>query len=215
MLVVIKIKRKMKKIKYITTGLAMLLSAVVFAQQGNLTLKLNYSVATPTGSFKDVVNNTSYLGFGGELMYHFNDKISVGLESGSQDFYQKYPRGLYKTSDGSDLSAVVSNSIQTVPILIKGQYNFLSGKAVQPYVALGVGGNLINYNQYAGQFSSDSKASFGFAARPEAGVYIPFGKYSGAGFSAGAGYNYMPFKYGDIDGLDNFTVRAGVSFPLH
>jgi outer membrane protein W len=205
----------MKKIKYITTGLAMLLSAAVFAQQNNLTLKLNYSVATPTGSFKDVVNKTSYLGFGGELMYHFNDKISLGLESGSQDFYQKYPRGLYKTGDGSDLSAVVSNSIQTVPVLIKGQYNFLAGKAVQPYVALGVGGNLITYNQYAGQFSSDSKSSFGFAARPEAGVFIPFNKNSGAGFSAGAGYNYMPFKYGDIDGLDNFTVRAGVSFPLH
>ncbi len=205
----------MKKIKYIVTGLALLFCAGAFAQENNLTLKLNYSVAVPTGSFKDVVGNTSYRGFGAELMYHTSDKFSVGVETGSQDFYEKYPRGLYKTGDGSDLSAVISNSVQTVPILLKGQYNFLPGKTIQPYVALAAGGNLITYNQYAGQFSSDSKSAFGFAARPEAGIYIPFGKTSAAGFSIGAGYNYMPFKYNGITSLDNFTARAGISFPLH
>lgn len=205
----------MKKIKYITAALAMLISAAGFAQvENSLSLKLNYSAAMPTGSFKDVVSNTSWLGFSGEVMYHINKKISVGLESGSQDFYQKYPRQLYKTADGSDLSAVVSNSIQTVPILLKGQYNFLADKAVQPYVSLAVGGNLISYSQYAGEFTNDSKASFGFAARPEAGIYIPFGKYSGAGFNAGVGYNYMPFNYNGIDNLNNLAIRAGISFPL-
>jgi len=204
----------MKNLKYITTAFAIMIGATVFAQQGNLTLKLNYAIATPTSSFKDVVNKTSYLGFGGELMYHINDKISVGLESGSQDFYQKFPRDVYKQPDGSDLSAIVTNSVQTVPIMLKGQYNFLAGKTVQPYVALAVGGNMITYNQYAGQYNADSKSSFGFAARPEAGVYVPFGKNSPAGFSVGAGYNYMPFKYNGISSLDNFAVRVGVSFPL-
>jgi len=204
----------MKKIKYIIAGLSLLFSAAVFAQEDGLTLKLNYSVAVPTGSYKDLINNTSYRGFGAELMYHVNTKVSIGLETGSQDFSQKYPRDLYKMPDGSDISAVVSNSVQTVPILLKAQYNLLPGKAVQPYIALGAGGNIMTYNQYAGEFSNDSKTKFGFAARPEAGVYIPFGKYNRAGLSLGAGYNFMPFNYNGIDNLNNITARAGISFPL-
>ena len=204
----------MKKIKYIIAALSLLFSAGVFAQDGGLTLKLNYSVAVPTGSYKDLINNTSYRGFGAELMYHINNKFSAGLETGSQDFYQKYPRQLYKQSDGSDISAVVSNSVQTVPILLKAQYNLLPDKAIQPYVALGAGGNIITYNQYAGEFSSDGKTKFSFAARPEAGVYVPFRKGSWAGFSLGAGYNYMPFNYNGINNLNNITARAGISFPL-
>ena len=195
--------------------MALLFGLGAVAQDNSLTLKLNYSVAAPTGSFKDVVNNTSYRGFGAEVMYHVNNKVSAGLETGSQDFYQQYPRQLYKMADGSDISAVLSNSVQTVPILLKGQYNFLPGKSIQPYVALGVGGNLITYRQYVGEFSSDNKTSFGFAARPEAGIYVPFGKNSGAGFSIGAGYSYMPFKYNGITSLDNFMAKAGISFPIH
>ncbi len=206
----------MKKIKYIGLSLALMCCLAGFSQERGLVLKLNYSVAVPTGSFKsDVINKTSFKGFGAELMYHINEKISVGLETGSQEFYQKYPRQLYKTTDGSDLSAVVTNSVQTVPVLLKGQYNFLPGKILQPYVAVGVGGNIISYSQYAGEFTSASKSSFGFAARPEAGLYIPFGRTNGAGFSIGAGYNFMPFSYNGISNLNNITARAGISIPLN
>jgi Outer membrane protein beta-barrel domain len=205
----------MKKIKYLISGLALLCGAGVFAQDNGLTLKLNYSVAIPMGSFKDnVIGNTSYKGFGAELMYHTSNSFSIGLVSGSQAFYQKYPRQLYKTSDGSDISAVLSNTVQTVPILLKAQYNFLAEKAVRPYIALGVGGNAITYSQYAGAFSNDARSRFGFMASPEAGVYIPFKKYSRAGFSLGAGYNFMPFNYNGISNLNNITARAGISFPL-
>ncbi|MEP7278297.1 MAG: outer membrane beta-barrel protein [Bacteroidota bacterium] len=205
----------MKKIQYIVAGLALLFSTDVFAQtEGALTLKLNYSLGIPAGSFRDAVSNTSYRGFGAELMYHTSNQFSVGLETGSQDFYQKFPRQLYKGADGSDISAVLSNSIQTTPILIKAQYNFLAQKAVQPYVALAAGGNIIGYKQYAGEFGNGSKTKFSFAARPEAGFYIPLKKYSRAGFSAGAGYNFMPFNYNGISNLNNITIRAGISFPL-
>src|ERR1700712_767798 len=162
----------MKKIKYLMTGFVLFCSAAVFAQDEGLTLKLNYSMGIPTGSLKNnIVNNTSWKGFGAELMYHASNSFSFGMEAGSQNFYQKYPRQLYKQSDGSDISAVVSNSIQTVPILLKAQYSFLPEKPVRPYIALAAGGNVITYNQYAGEFGNDNKTKFGFAARPEAGVY--------------------------------------------
>jgi hypothetical protein len=163
----------MKKIKYLIAGLALLCCAGAFAQdEDGLTLKLNYSVAFPMGSYKNLIGNTSYKGFGGELMYHTSNAFAIGLETGSQSFYEKYPRKIYAQSDGSDISAVVSNTIQTVPILLKAQYNFLSESAVRPYIAVGVGGNVITYNQYGGEFSNDNKSTFGFAARPEAGVKI-------------------------------------------
>lgn len=205
----------MKKIKYIVVAAALLLSAGVFAQESGLTLKLNYSAAAPVGAYKELISNTSFKGFGAELMYHINAKISVGLETGSQSFYQKYPRQVYKTTDGGDLSAVVSNAVQTAPILLKGQYNLLPDKLIQPFLALAAGGNIITYNQYAGEFTNDAKTKFGFAARPEAGVFVPFRKGTGAGFSLSAGYNYMPFNYNGISNLNNVTARAGISFPLN
>jgi len=204
----------MKKIQYIAIGCLLFCSTAVVAQTNDLTLKINYGAGIPVGSFKDVISNTSYRGFGAELMYHINKSVAVGLETGSQDFYQKYPRQLYKAGDGSDISAVLTNSIQAVPIMLKGQYNFLAGKAVQPYVALAAGGNIIRFNQYAGQFTNDAKTKFGFAASPEAGVYIPFGRYKRAGFSVGAGYNFMPFNYSDISNLNNISAKVGISFPL-
>ncbi|MEO6314462.1 MAG: outer membrane beta-barrel protein [Chitinophagaceae bacterium] len=205
----------MKKTTYLfIASLFLLCSTGLFAQDGGLTLKLNYSLAVPSGSSKDVISNTSYRGFGAELMYHLNNKLALGLETGNQDFYQKYPRQLYKMADGTELSAVIANSIQTVPILLKVQYNLLPGAIIQPYLALGAGGNIITYNQYAGQFSNDGKTKFSFAARPEAGVYVPFRKGSAAGVSLGAGYNYMPFKYNGIDNLNSIAARIGVSFPL-
>ncbi|MBC7904747.1 MAG: outer membrane beta-barrel protein, partial [Gemmatimonadaceae bacterium] len=126
-----------------------------------------------------------------------------------------HPRQVYKSGDGSDISAVVSYSIQIVPLLAKGKYNFLPEAVVQPYLALGAGGNLIAYRQFAGEFSNSSKTKFGFAVSPEAGVRIPVGKAQKAAINLSAGYNYMPFKYDGIERLDNVSVRAGVAFPLN
>lgn len=205
----------MKKIKYIAMAMGLFVSVGAIAQENGLTLKINYSVASPVGGYKELISNTSFKGFGAELMYHINPKLSVGVETGSQSFYQKYPRQLYKTADGGDLSAVVSNAVQTAPILLKGQYNLLPNKMIQPFVALAAGGNIITYDQYAGEFSNDAKTKFGFAARPEAGVFVPFRKGTGAGFSLSAGYNYTPFNYNGLSNLDNITARAGISFPLN
>lgn len=197
----------------------LLLLGIVFghleAQQNTLSLKLNYSTATPLGSsFKDLVSKTSFAGFGAELSYRISNQFSAGLESGSQVFYEKFPRQLYKTTDGSDISAVVSNNVQTVPILLKGHYWLAPDKSVQPFLSLGLGGNIIMYKQYAGEFSSDSKSKFGFAARPELGLFVPFRKGTAAGISVSAAYNYMPFNYAGITNLNSVSGRIGISFPL-
>lgn len=184
------------------------------AQERELQLDINYAIGIPGGSFKsDAVDKTSFRGWTANLMYNITDKISIGLGTGFQDFYQKYPRDVYKLSEGGEVSAVLTNSIQTIPILAQFQYRFLPGKMVQPYVGVGVGGNMIVFDQYLGEFEN-STSDFKFAARPEAGLYVPFRKDGPAGIHIFGAYNYMPYKENGVDNLSNWGAGIGVKFPL-
>lgn len=201
-----------RKIIVLLTALACAF-ITVRAQQGLTKLTLSYNAGIPTGSFKDKVSNTSYRGFQASILYGVNDRLSVGLGTGFQDFYQKYPRQVYRLSDGSDVSAVLTYSIQTIPVLLQGKYRFLTDAVVQPYAALGVGGNLISFNELLGEFGQP-KTKFGFAARPEAGLYIPFRKGGETSLTLGVSYNVMPFSYGSFSNLNNIGVHLGASIPL-
>lgn len=208
----------MKKISIIASMIAgafiiTLAPAKSQAQQGVTKLNIGYNIASPLGSFKDEVGKTSFRGWTANVLYGVTDKISVGLGTGYQDFYEKHPRSTYKLVEGGDVSAVVSNSIQVVPILATGQYNFIPNGVVQPYAGVGVGGNIVFYRQFLGEFSN-SKTKFGFAVRPEAGVYIPFGKNSRTGITVNANYNYMPFDYNGVKQLSNWGGGVGVKFPI-
>jgi outer membrane protein W len=205
----------MKEMKqYMVAVLLLLGMAAQAQQQGKTILDLQYNAALPQGSLKSIVSDNSFRGMKAGILYGITNNLAVGLGTGFQDFYQKYPRQLYKFSDGSDLSAVRSFSIQTIPILAQAKWNFTPGGAVQPYAALGIGGNLISYNDYVGEFSLEQKSSFGFAARPEAGVFVPFHKGGEAGFTIGASYNVMPYKTNDVTNLNSLGIHAGFSIPM-
>ncbi|HRO46070.1 outer membrane beta-barrel protein [Agriterribacter sp.] len=183
------------------------------AQQQKLTMHINYAVNTPTGSFKsDLVSKTSFRGWNANVLYGVTDRLSLGLEAGFNDYYQKYPRQVYDTKDGA-ISAVLSNSIQTVPVMLKGRFNLAPSGMVQPYVGAGVGGNFVSYSQYLGEFAG-SKSGVYFAASPEAGIAIPFRKHGASAFTLGGRYNFMPFSYSDNKNLNNWGLYAGIKFPL-
>ena len=182
------------------------------AQQGVNYFTINYTAAFPTGSFKDIVSSNSYRGFSASFLHNVSDKVGLCIGTGFQDFYQKNPRQLYKLSDGSDLSAVLTYSIQTIPVLAEVKYNFMPGGTIQPYAGVGAGANFIQYQQLFGEFG-DRQAKIRFAARPEAGLNIPFRK-GGAGLSIGASYSIMPFKQDDFKNLNNLAVHAGISIPV-
>jgi outer membrane protein with beta-barrel domain len=205
----------MKKIDRLCLVLvAVLLVTVSDVNAQRVKLNINYGVGIPaSGNFKDYVSNTSFRGWNANVLYEINDQWSLGLGVGSQDFYQRYPRGLYKTGEGSDLSAVLTNTVNTMPILIQSQFNLLPEAKVQPYVGLGVGTNLVMYSQYFGEFANN-KTKFGFAARPEAGIYIPVGRYKESSIVIGGAYNYLPFKQDALKNLNNIGLHAGFKFPL-
>lgn len=195
------------------SALGLFAALMVQAQKGETKLDIGYNVAVPTGSFKNLVPSTSYRGFQASVLYGLSDKLSIGFGTGFQDFYQKYGRQTYKFSDGSDVSAVLTYSVQTIPVLAQAKYNFTPGAAVQPYAALGLGGNIVAYNQLLGEFGGQ-QTKFGFAARPEAGIFVPFKKGGETGFALGASYNAMPFKQDDFKNLNNLGLHAGISIPL-
>jgi len=203
----------MKTTKIVITILSLILfQNRLFSQERAWQFNAGYSVAIPTGNFKNLVDETSLRGWNASVMHGVTDKVSVGFASGFQDFYQKYPREVLH-GQGSDVSAVVSNSIQTIPIMLKGKYNFLHEGFIQPFAALGAGGNFIQYQKYYGQFV-DSRSKFGFAAQPEIGVHVSISKMRRIGLDISATYSIMPFKYNDADGLNHMAVRAGITIPL-
>lgn len=195
-------------------ALFILLSVAANAQKGKLNLSLNYNYSTPLSGFKsDVISNSSARGFNGDLMYSFTNKWSAGLFLGYQDYYQKYPRGVYNAGKGQDVSAVITNSVQSSPVLIKAKFLPFSNSFIQPYVSVGTGASIINYNQYFGEFGSN-QSSISFMAQGGAGINIPFGKLSAAGINVGAAYNYVPYKKNGFTDLNSADFQVGVHFPI-
>lgn len=186
------------------------------AQKGQLKLNLDYSYSVPLGSFKkDLISDASPRGVNGSFMYGINNKWSAGLSLGYQDYYQKYPRDVYTTGDHEVTSAVLSNSIQTMPVLAKAMFTPLAEKKafIQPYVSLGTGISIVDFSQYLGEFSSTA-TNASFTVQGGAGIMVPFKKNSGAGFNLGAGYNYTAYNKFGYKNLNSLAFNAGIHFPL-
>lgn len=200
----------------ITTGL-LFFTVMPFASQAQereLQLDINYGIGIPSSSFKtDAVDKTSFRGWTANAMYNINNTISVGLGVGYQDFYQKYPRAVYKMAQGQEISAVISNSIQILPILAQVQYRFMPHSMIEPYIGVGAGANFVTFDQYLGEFGS-STSDVKFAVRPEVGLFVPFRKDGPAGIHLFGDYNYLPYKMNGVDNLSNWGAGIGVKFPI-
>ena len=183
------------------------------AQQGEVRMTASLAGATPIGQFKDLVDKTSLRGVDIAISYGINDQLGIGLNVGFQDFYQKFPRALYKLSDGSDISAVLTNSVQTIPFLATARYNFIPGGTIQPYVSAGAGGAAVLNKQYVGEYPNEIN-KISFAARPSAGVYIPFKKGGETGLNLAVNYTFIPYKQDDISNLSYVGFTLGVGFPM-
>lgn len=184
--------------------------------QDKLKMELSYNVSTPLGSFKnDFIKNTSFRGASGEISYAINPKFSLGLASGFQSYYQKYDRQTYKLDGNQTVSAVVSNTLDVTPIMLRGTF-FPTGNStakVQPYISAGAGINMVNYGQYLGEFGN-TETSTPFAVQAGAGIRIPFANANQTAFKLGATYNYSAYNRNDIKNLNSIGYNAGVVFTL-
>jgi opacity protein-like surface antigen len=202
----------MKRISILITIIAAFSISGAQAQD-RLLFKVGYNTGMPIGSFKDYISKNSFRGYRGELLYPVNEQLKVGLGVSFNDFYEKIPRQNYQTTEGV-LSAVVSKSIQTTPIMVKGEYELTKSGWIRPYVGLGAGFDLISYARYFGEFG-EKKSAFKPAVGGEAGINIPFNKETRAsGINLGGHFNYLPFKYNELSNLNNWGVHVAAYFPL-
>lgn len=184
------------------------------AQKNPLTIELNYNYSMPTSGFKsDLISNNSSRGFRAGIMYPFSNQLSGGLLIGFQDYYQKYPRAIYHSGPSQDISAVISNSIQTSPIVLKANYYPFPDSYIRPYISAGAGGNLISFKQYFGEFGN-THTNLGFLAEAGVGIMVPFKKRSTSGFYVGGTYDYAPYKKNGYKDLNSVNLQAGISFEI-
>ncbi|SFV27961.1 outer membrane beta-barrel protein [Thermoflavifilum thermophilum] len=177
-----------------------------------LLFSLNYNVAGTLGSAHDFVGNVSPRGWYASLLYPINANWAVGLSGGYQDYYQKIPRQVYH-QPGSDISAVQTHVIESIPIMATGQYSFSTDHSLHPYVSLGVGVNNINYQQWWGEYEqSDNR--WKFAVSPAVGLEVPFTKSQSVGLNIQAGYAYSPYNRNGINNVSNWFGRIGLFASL-
>ncbi len=208
----------MKKMnKFLGIALIFIISCgSLSAQKNDVRVDLNYNYSFPVSGFKnDIISNSSPRGFTGDILYNINRNWSVGLYGGFQDYYQKYGRDVYDLDKNEQISAVISNSVQTTPVLAKVLFMPFGNKAsfIQPYISAAAGANIIDFTQYLGEFGSEDN-TVNFAAQGGIGLSIPFGKFSASGFHFGATYNYMPYKDDGYADLNNVGIEAGLHFRL-
>ncbi len=203
----------MKRIRMIACLLAFIALRPAIAQQGEAKMTVNLMGALPVGGLKDLTANASLRGADIAILYGVSDKVGVGLNIGFQDFYQKFPREVYQLQDGSHISAVVTNSIQAIPFLATGKYNFMPASIVQPYAAAGLGGAFLVNRQFVGESPNDENKIV-LAMRPAAGVYIPFRRGGEAGLNASVSYTHLAYKSGSTKGLGFIGFGVGISFPM-
>lgn len=206
---------KKRLIMMIAIFAAGFISVSAYAQH-KLKMEIGYNISAPLGSFKsNYISNTSFRGLTGEISFAVNSKFSVGLHTGYQSYSQKYGREQYKTGINETTSAVVTNTMEVLPLIVRGTY-FPGGVSspVQPYVSAGAGVNLVNYSQYFGQFA-DNQASIPIAAQAGAGILISFGnKFNQSGFKLGATYNFSAYNKNNVSNLSSVGAHAGVVFAL-
>lgn len=195
--------------------LLLLLATLGVQAQDKLSAGVSLQYGLPMGAFKNnFVSNGSLRGGQLDLLYQVNPKWRIGGSIGYQDFYQKYDRQVYQLEDGSQLGAVLNNSVQVTPILAKAVYLPTPEKRFQPYVSLGVGGNLVQVSQLFGEFENYQDARFGFAAQGGLGVKYGLGAEKRTAITAGAVYNYMPFNHFEIGNLNHVGFQVGLRFTL-
>jgi opacity protein-like surface antigen len=197
-----------------TAAIILVISCPALHAQDQLQVTAGYNINIPAGSFRDYVTHPAYKGFNVGLAYPINPQWSVGLSFGYNDYYQKYPRQTYDDGKGSTVSAVVSNSVQQIPLLLTANYTLVKKGFIRPYVGAGAGVNFVTFDQYLGEFD-DPQTKTKWALKGEAGFYIPLSSYSSTAIKIGGSYNYMPYNSDGVKNLDTWGIEAGIRFPIH
>jgi outer membrane protein W len=173
---------------------------------------IGYEVAVPTN---DLVSGTSWAGGRFEYRRMVKSNVSVGIGLSWNSFDDYVPRTTYQKPDGTGaLTTDLVKDIYTVPITLEAHYYFKAGKNLQPYIGLGLGTEYTDQNLYFNIYGLEEN-NWGFVARPQVGIIMPFSKTTGLYLSAA--YNYATNKNEayNTNSLSQFAVSLGFIFSTY
>jgi hypothetical protein len=209
----------MKKIIIISLIALFSAGSLSYAQDSKLFLQksqmtFSYQMGFATGSLKDWIQENDYLGWDFEMKSMVTHNLAIGGHIGYQGFYKKFPRDTYEFPQGA-ITTTVFKYYYTLPMQAVATWFFMPDGMVQPYLGMNVG---VNYNERRGEIGiyslEDNSWNFSFA--PEAGVIVPFGKYSQWGVNLRGKYNYNVYSRDnlafDFKQLAFWNVMIGLTY---
>jgi hypothetical protein len=172
----------------------------------------NFDINTPksnTSWLRETTANGIKVGY----RHFINRKFSAGVDLGYASYDEYFPERTFYRAGGATTTDNF-NYITSYNVAVSGQYNLpLKSELVYPYVGVGIGASSLEYSQYYNVFSNTER-SWGFLARPEAGVLLRVFKRRSFGLMAAVHYDYSTNK-SESNGYSNFTnlgVQFGVMF---
>jgi hypothetical protein len=186
----------------------MLTTTLAFAQEKYFYLALDINKPMVNTKWIDAV---SAHGFKAGYRGFINPKFSAGIDIGSTTFEQYNPTETHQNGNGA-VTTDYFKYIYSYSAVVSGQYNFQigNGETLFPYAGLGLGANNNEYVLYYNIYQ-DSERSWGFLARPEAGILVKIGRGS-FGAMAAIHYDYSTNKSDKFNysTFSNVGVQIGV-----
>ncbi len=183
--------------KYFLIVLLGLSASWATAQDNFFYLSWNYQVPLSNTDWLDASSAR-----GGKIGYRFfvlEDRLTMGVDLSWITFNQYQPTQTFQQDNGA-ITTDYFKFIYNYGATLSAQYYFpvSDRKILFPYAGLGLGANYNDFTLYYNIYS-DSYTSWGFLARPEAGIVVRFGAYRSLGAIAAVHYDYSTNKNENFD----------------
>lgn len=170
-------------------------------------------------NYQTPLSNTEWLdaasSSGGKLGYRFfvlEDRLTMGVDLNWITFDQYEPTQTFQQENGA-ITTDYFKFIYNYGAVVSAQYYFpvKESQVFFPYAGLGLGANYNDFTLYYNIYN-DSYTSWGFLARPEAGVVVRFGPYRSLGAIAGVHFDYSTNRNENFDysGFNSAGFKLGI-----
>lgn len=170
----------------------------------------NLDINTPMAN-RSWLSATS--GNGAKVGYRkfINEKFSAGLDIGWASYRQYFPKETFVNGTSSTTTDYF-NYITNYTFAASGQYNFkLTPEWLLPYAGIALGAANNKYTRYYNIYT-DQEQSWGFLARPEAGVLIRFSQRRSIGGMIAVHYDFSTTQSETYNytNFSNLGVQIGI-----
>lgn len=183
----------MRKIAAVTV-LLVVLGSFGFGQ--NYLGFFNYQSSFPQENTKDLIDKTSWLGFGVDARKFLTPSFSLGVS---------LQRNIFREEHQNESAIAYNKELNAYPLLLTAHIYLRKNETLIPYLGIGAGAYRIHFRRDTSlNVIKDGNWHFGYA--PELGVVAKLSNYLGILFSVK--YNYA-YKSREADARSYWTFVFG------